>query len=71
MAPRGKGCPGQWHTAAFVRVAESHGHPILAGPWGDVKGGGLIMGLRLPPLLWAGGFPTGMMGAGRWLGAQP
>ena len=38
--------------------------PILAGPWGGVTGGGIIMGLWLPPRLWAGGFPTGMKGAG-------
>lgn len=30
----------------------------------------LSRGLWLPPRLWAGGFPTGMKGAGRCLGAQ-
>lgn len=29
------------------------------------------MGLWLPPRLWAGAFPMGMEGAGRWLGPQP
>jgi hypothetical protein len=44
-----------------VRVAESHGTAIPAGPWGNMTGDGVIMGLQhRPPRLWPGGFPTGM-----------
>lgn len=71
MAHSGKGCPGHWHTAAFVRVAESHGHRHACWTLGlRDRRWRYHGGCGFPPRLWAGGFPTGMKGAGRYLGAQ-